>query len=91
MRAISSAIRSTRTTDGAVLLDVERGQMFSVNGIGSKILELVANGFDEAAITAQLSALDGADADQVRTDVRDFLETLSRHHILDESGRAAHE
>jgi Coenzyme PQQ synthesis protein D (PqqD) len=90
MRAISGTIRRTETPDGAVLLDVERGQMFSVNSIGSKILELVGKGSGEAAIAAQLSATYEADLEQVRADVHEFLEALSRHHILGEGGKAAH-
>jgi hypothetical protein len=84
MRAISSAIRSAATPDGAILLDVERGQMFSMNGIGSRILELLGKGFDEAQIVAELSAACGVDVDRVRPDVREFLELLGQHHILEE-------
>jgi hypothetical protein len=86
--AISQAIRKTDTADGAVLLDVERGQMFSVNSIGSKILELLDKGFAEAEIATQLSAACGVDLEQVRTDVHDFLEALNRHHILGEGHKA---
>jgi hypothetical protein len=89
MAAISSTIRRTETPDGAVLLDVERGQMFSVNGMGSKILELLDSKIDEAEIAAQLSATYGRDLEQVRADVHEFLEALNRHHILSE-GLAAH-
>jgi hypothetical protein len=89
MIAISSTIRRTETPDGAVLLDVERGQMFSVNGMGSKILELLDSKIDEAEIAAQLSATYGIDLERARADVREFLEALNRHHILRE-GLAAH-
>jgi len=84
MRPISSAIRSTVTPDGAILLDVERGQMFSVNGIGSIILQLLSKGFDEARIVAELSTACGADVNRVRPDVREFLELLGQHHILED-------
>jgi hypothetical protein len=80
--AISSTIRKTETPDGAVLLDVERGEIFSVNVIGSKILELLHVGLDETAIASQLSSIFGVDPEQVRTDVHEFLETLHRRHIL---------
>jgi hypothetical protein len=90
MAEISCAIRKAETPDGTVLLDVERGQMFSVNGIGSKILELLGNGSDEAGIAAELSTACGVNLDQVRADVHEFLEALSRHHILSEGRDAAH-
>jgi hypothetical protein len=89
MLAISSSVRTTRTPDGAILLDVERGQMFCVNPIGSQILELLATGSDEAQIAAHLSASYGVDIDTVRVDVRDFLQTLNQQRILTQGSPAA--
>jgi Coenzyme PQQ synthesis protein D (PqqD) len=80
--AISKTIRRTQTPDGAVLLDVERGQMFSLNPIGTKILELLDEGHDEAQISEHMSAVFGVAIETVRVDVRDFLEALSGHEIL---------
>jgi hypothetical protein len=82
MLRISSAIRRTQTPDGAILLDVGRGQIFSLNAIGTKILDLLEAGRDEAQIAAHLSAACSTDIDTVRRDVRDFLEALSQHAIL---------
>ena len=82
MFTISGTIRSTPTPDGAILLDVKQGQMFCLNGIGSAILELLGAGCDEEQITARVSATYGADIDQVRVDVHDFLEALTQHQIL---------
>jgi hypothetical protein len=87
---ISQAIRKTHTPDGAVLLDVERGEMFSVNASGSKILELLGKGLDEAAVAVEISALCSVDLDQVRADLHEFLEALNRHHIFSEGRHAAH-
>jgi len=85
MPPISSAIRRAATSDGAILLDVERGQMFSLNTVGSRILELLGKGWNEPQIVAELSATFGADVERVRCDVREFLELLARHHVLDET------
>jgi hypothetical protein len=82
MLTISSTIRRTETPDGAVLLEIEQGQMFSLNPVGSKILELVGSGCDEHEIATQISAAYGADTDVVRADVHEFLEALGRHGIL---------
>ncbi len=82
MLTLSNTIRRTQTPDGEILLDVERGQIFSVNIVGSKILELLESGHNEARIVIHLSAMDGADVDSVRADVHDFLTALSRQHIL---------
>jgi hypothetical protein len=82
MLTISSTIRRTETPDGTVLLEVEQGQMFSLNPVGSRILELVGSGCDEHEIASQISAAYGAEIDVVRADVREFLESLGRHGIL---------
>jgi hypothetical protein len=82
MLTISSSIRRTQTQDGAVLLEIEQGQMFCLNPVGSKILELLGSGCDEHEIANQVSAVYGADINTVRGDVREFLESLSRHNIL---------
>jgi hypothetical protein len=82
MRAISSSIRRTQTPDGGILLDIERGQIFCLNLIGSKILDLLEEGHNEERIAEQVSAACGTDLETVRTDVRDFLENLNQQHIL---------
>ncbi len=56
--------------------------MFSLNAIGSKILDLLETGHDEAQIAEQLSAACSTDIETVRIDVRGFLETLIKHQIL---------
>jgi Coenzyme PQQ synthesis protein D (PqqD) len=82
MLTISSTIRRTETQDGALLLEIGQGQMFSLNAVGSKILELVGSGCNEHEIATEVSALYGADIDVVREDVGEFLEALGRHGIL---------
>lgn len=88
MLTICSTIRQTQTPDGAVLLDIEQGQMFCLNPVGSKILELIGTGCEEEEIAAQLSALSGAELEIVRADVREFIETLSRHRLVEQSEEA---
>lgn len=88
MLTICSAIRQTQTPDGAVLLDIERGQMLCLNPVGSKILELVGSGFEEEEIASEVSALSGMNIKTVRTDVHEFLGTLTRHHVIERCERA---
>lgn len=91
MLRISSAIKRTLTPDGAVLLDVEKGRMFSLNPVGSEILELIARGLGEDEVARQLSAVYGQDVETVRADVREFLGKLGEQHILHTRGRATEE
>jgi len=82
MLELSDTVRSTNTPDGRVLLDLRQGQMFSVNGVGAKILEFLAKGWDEARIVEEISQAYTASLDVVRSDVHDFVETLRKHEIL---------
>jgi DNA-binding transcriptional LysR family regulator len=91
MHTVSGAIRRTETQDGAILLDVERGRMLCLNPVGSKILELVARGLDEAQITREISRTYNEPIETVRADVREFLEALRQHAVLQESKAATKE
>ena len=82
MYRISSSLRSTHGQDGAIVLDVAQGQMFTLNLVGSKILELMEKGSDEAQIVTAICNDFNADRDAVATDVRDFLASLKRHKLI---------
>ena len=78
----SDTVRSTQTEDGRIVLDIRRGQMFSLNVVGSRILELVEHGWDEARIAEEISRSYAMSIEVVRTDVHDFIEALHKHHIV---------
>jgi hypothetical protein len=82
---ISHSVRSTRTQDGRILLDVRRGQMFSVNVVGSEILELIEQGWDEARMAEEISRAYATTIEVARTDVHDFIEALRKDSILQAS------
>ena len=82
MLRISDTVRRTQTQDGGVLLDIHHGQMFSLNIVGAKILELIERGYDEPRIAEEISRTYAADSETVRAHVVEFLESLHKHHIL---------
>ena len=82
MFRISGTIRRTETVDGGILLDIHHGQMFCLNVVGAKILELMQRGYDETRIADEISRTYGASREVVRADVLEFIETLHKHHIL---------
>ena len=82
MFQISNSIRRTETVDGGILLDVLHGQMFCLNVVGSKILELMQRGYDENRIAEEISRAYGVSREVVRADVTEFIEMLQKHHIL---------
>jgi hypothetical protein len=78
----SDTLRNAKTGDGRILLDVRRGQMFSVNVVGSQILEFVEQGWDEGRIAEEISRIYAVSVETARTDIRDFIRTLRNHDIL---------
>jgi hypothetical protein len=82
MFRISDTIRRTETVDGGILLDIHHGQMFSLNVVGAKILELMQRGYDETRIADEISGSYGANREVVCADVLDFIASLYKHHIL---------
>jgi Coenzyme PQQ synthesis protein D (PqqD) len=82
MFEISETIRRTETQDGGILLDIHHGQMFCLNVVGAKILELMQRGLDQAKISDEISLTYGADRAMVERDVAEFIEALEKHHIL---------
>jgi hypothetical protein len=75
-------VRSIQSQDGGVILDILHGQMFRLNFVGSKILELLKQGLAEPQISEELAREFGIDRAMAETDVREFVETLEKHRLL---------
>jgi hypothetical protein len=84
MYRVSDTVRSTHNLDGAILLDIRQGQMFNVNFVGSRILELLKNRSTESEITAQISREFGVDRELAESDVRQFLQALKKCQLVEE-------
>ena len=82
MLRISDTIRRAETQDGGILLDVHHGQMFCLNLVGAKILELLQLGYDESRIAEEISRAYQVDRETVQRDVAEFIESLHKQHIL---------
>jgi coenzyme PQQ synthesis protein D (PqqD) len=84
---IAEGVRSTRERDGAVILDIHHGQMFTVNIVGSTILEMLERGCPETQIVDQISQKFRIRPDIVERDFHEFLECLEKHHLLESRPR----
>lgn len=80
---LSEHVRLSHSQDGAVVLDILHGQMFRLNVVGSRMLELVKEGLTEAHIADVISRDTGAPREIVAADLREFLEHLERNHLLE--------
>jgi hypothetical protein len=84
MYRVSNTVRSTHNQDGAIVLDVRQGQIFNVNFVGSRILELLKGGAAESAIVDQISHEFGVSRDLAENDVRKFLQNLKNCHLVED-------
>ena len=84
MYRVSDTVRSTHNQDGAIVLDVRQGQMFNLNFVGSRILELLKSGSTESAIVDEISREFGISRDLAENDVREFLQALKKCHLVEE-------
>jgi hypothetical protein len=84
MYRVSNTVRSTHNQDGAIVLDVRQGQMFNVNFVGSRILELLKSGSTESAIVDEISREFDISRDLAENDVREFLRALKKCHLVEE-------
>jgi Coenzyme PQQ synthesis protein D (PqqD) len=81
---VSDGVRSTHGQDGAIVLDIHQGQMFNLNPVGSRILELLESGSAEADIVDKVSREFGANREIVENDVREFIGSLMEHKLVAE-------
>lgn len=84
MYRLSGAVRSTHTQDGAIVLDIHQGQIFNLNFVGSRIFELLKSGSAESVIVDDISREFGIGRDLAEKDVREFLQTLKKCHLVEE-------
>ena len=87
MYTLSETVRSTHNQDGAIVLDVRQGQMFNLNFVGSRILELLKNGSTESEIVDEIVREFGVDRKLAANDVREFLQNLKKCHLVEEHER----
>jgi predicted ArsR family transcriptional regulator len=84
MYRVSDTVLSTHNQDGAIVLDVRQGQMFNLNVVGSRILELLKNESTESAIVDEISREFDVSRALAENDVRKFLQALKKSHLVEE-------
>lgn len=89
MTLLANNIRRVSSADGGIVLDVRRGTMFRLNPLGSRVLDLLDKGESLPRISDQISAEFGVALDVVQTDLREFLDSLGLHGLLDPRGPKA--
>ena len=84
MYRVAKTVRATHGQDGAIVLDIRQGQMFNLNPVGSRILELMKEGSDAERITDEISREFDVAREIAECDVREFLQDLQNNHLVEE-------
>jgi hypothetical protein len=87
MYRVSETVRTTHGQDGAVVLDIRQGQIFNLNPVGSRIVELLKTGATELQIADQLSREFGVGRDVTQKDLQEFLQELKNHRLIEDCER----
>ena len=87
MQATAPHLRSVIDQDGAVILDVQRDTMLTLNSTGAYIWQRLQQGKLIDEIIRDLAQDSGVDLNVVDRDVHDFLEQLKSKHLLREQER----
>jgi Coenzyme PQQ synthesis protein D (PqqD) len=83
MYRVLNTVRSTHSQDGAIVLDIREGQMFNLNFVGSRILQLLKEGSAQPEIVDEIVREFGISRDRVENDVQHFLETLKNNYLVE--------
>jgi len=89
MYRISQTVRSTHNQDGAIVLDIRQGEMFTLNHVGSRILELVIAGTADQVIVDTISQEFGVCRELAASDVQEFLRALETYQLLEKQNSVA--
>ena len=83
MLKVLEHVRSTHNHDGAVVLDVRHGQMYRLNFVGSRMLELLKQAYTEEQIADEISRAFRVARETVVSDLQEFLTHLEKHRLLE--------
>jgi hypothetical protein len=82
MITVTPNLRSIVDHDGAVILDISRNSMTTLDTIGAYIWQRLGKGLPIDAIVAELTQDTGADREIVARDVDEFMEQLKSRHLV---------
>jgi hypothetical protein len=82
MAAMPAHLRSIVDHDGAVILDIPRNAMTTLNSTGAYIWERLQRGLQVDAIVAELAHDTGTEESVVAKDVGEFMEQLRSKQLF---------
>jgi len=79
---VSAGVRSTSNEDGGIVLDINQGKIFRLNGIGALIFDRLKRRQTSTQIVNEISREFKVSAEIVEIDVIEFLESLQRQGLV---------
>lgn len=85
----SEHVRANLTDDGLVILDINKGEIFSANVVAARIWKLLMDGKTETETVDAIVTEFNAPRDVVEKDARAFIESLVSKELVDGPPAAA--
>jgi hypothetical protein len=80
--SLTPGLRVSVHAEGAVILDIDGGQLYSTNRIGARILSLLEEKTNLSDIADRIKAEFDAPTERVRADLDRFVESLKARGLL---------
>jgi hypothetical protein len=84
--SLSSSSRLINTVDGAVVMEIKSGLMYTSDPVGGRILELIKQGLSKEQIVESIShecEESNVSRETVRRDLERFIEQLASYGVLE--------
>ena len=82
MNELSPSLRHTRNGDGAIVMDIDKGKMFSTNATGTLLFELISAGLDDSTIVAKFAQAFDVAPEVAAADLSSFRTMLKQHALM---------
>ena len=79
---LAPSVRSVFSQDGAVLMEIKQGLMYTSNPVGGRILELLSQGNSVDQVVESISRECEVGQEMVRPDFEAFIEQLASYGIV---------
>ena len=77
------SVRSVFSQDGAVLMEIKQGMMYTSNPVGGRILELLSQGTSPENVVETISRECTVAQETVRHDLEHFVEQLRTYGLIE--------
>ena len=79
---LAPSVRSVFSQDGAVLMEIKQGMMYTSNPVGGRILELLSKGMSPENVVETISHECVVSQETVRQDLERFVERLRSYGLI---------